>query len=206
MSSLDPETLKARTREALEKARARLVRDCNFDPFAVMIFEDGRPEMLPFPGFLMENGRVKDVLFSFLGRFCKEHNAPGLIIVSDAWSLKQTPEQEKRMKDPAYFAEYVRIGQEQGIIALAAKGFGRAVEMITATGQSATFAYAVMQCYERVAADGVIPPTASARAGKLPKHSIRFLDEKVASSDEGFTAEGRMFSLYKPEPVRPPGQ
>ena len=94
-ATLDPNFLKYQVRLALGKAKARLAKHCNFDPFAWVIHPDHRVETAPLYGPLMTDARAKDALFEVLGQYCEKKQAPGLILVTDSWGLEYSPEQER---------------------------------------------------------------------------------------------------------------
>jgi hypothetical protein len=202
---LELATLKHLTRAALAKTRKELLRDCNFEPFAQMIHDDGVANV-PFQGEWMESGRKKDVLFALFGEICRRTEALGLIIVTDGWALEHTPEQLKRFEnDPEYIRAFGELTLK-GLPEAAAAGFGRLVETIVCQGQTRQHTYGLMQHYERVAKDGVIPGTAVRSGHALGDHKIRFRgDPHILSTEQGGAPSGRMFTLFEgnDEPVPP---
>ena len=201
--------LKYLTRQALVKAKKELTRDCNFDPFATIIGDDsgGTLASVPIPDQAMRSGNSKELLFAMLAEICRISEAPGLITVTDGWSMEHTAEQRKRLEsDSEYARRFEEITSNEGLRQAAEAGFGRLVESIICQGQTREHAYGMMQYYERVAKAGVIPAKAAVGSdATLSPHTIRYRGEPHVLSSESGKAGGRMFGLFEGnvEPATP---
>lgn len=167
---------------------------------AQVVFSDGRSEDVPpIPGAVMEDRRAKSLLFRALALYCKTLNGIGLIIVSDGWTLIHSPEQNQRFfVDPVYHTAERKITSEEGLVKAAAAGYGELSEVISATAQTSGYVLTVCQYYQRIASDGVIPPTTVAGSGgNLPKHTIRFNGPTISiEPPSGSVVSGNMFTLF----------
>lgn len=196
--NLDPAALKFQVREALREAKAELLRDHHLEPRTRIIHHDGFVERAKLDGRWMDDGRLKGILFEFMGEYCRKKDASGVVFISDAWTLEHSPEQLKRMfEDKARLAEFERITKEQGVPEAAQQGYGRLWETVQVQGQTRDFAWGMLQWYDRIGKDGPIPATAVRAGTGLPAHTIRFAGKpRVMSSDRG-NPSGRMFTFYE---------
>ena len=127
-------------------------------------------------------------------------------MVTDTVTLYQTEEQERRvLGDKAIEAEFLRIGSEGGVAAVAAAGYGRLMEAITVSGQTPKYVYNVRQMYERVAADGVIPATSNSDDLDDDAYTIRWFGEPDSISSESSRSYGPAIKiLYEGAPKGEP--
>lgn len=133
---------------------------------------------------------------SAISQIARTKNAKYLVFSTDSWSLAMSEQQKERLKkDKTAEADFLRIANEQGCRAAAAAGYGRLIEAVTVTVQAKHDFYMVMQTYERVTPDGVIPPTAVTDG--IPEHEIRFSEQPQVITAADGKGEGRMLSFYE---------
>lgn len=199
-TELPLEALITHAQSALAEAVEELQRRRNFDPFTRVVRANGESWKAPLPGEMMESGGAKSRIFDKLAKFCRAGRWPALLIVTDAWTLIFSEEQNARLRESSYREAFNRLSGEKGLAAAAAAGFGTLAETVTVTAQTEHEVCCLSQVYQRVTPDGVIPPTAMAAPGVTPPaHTIRLHGEPaVRSTATGWKpGSGRLFALYK---------
>ena len=163
-----------------------------FTASAGMILADRSVDVAPLDGNFFTTPYAKRMLMHALKSVCKQTGAVAIVMVTDGWTLDQTPEQKERTKD----GKFLEIAKKGGTMAAAAAGYGTLMEVITVMGQTRTCVYIQHQMYQRMAADGVIPGTA-VYAGDVPEHTIRLYGDRTETGDgANFDAlSGRMMRI-----------
>lgn len=153
---------------------------------------------VPLPAEMMESPRLKTVLFQSLAVIGKRLGALAVITVSDALSLS-TPDEWRTTKPESWWREIVDFAAAHGVEETAAAGYGRAVEIIAACGQTKQHLVLHSQEYERRNASGdVIAPTRNALRG-AGSISIRCPNPaQIIRSSQHLPDKGsRMMSFYE---------
>jgi hypothetical protein len=184
--------LKAVSAELLHLAAEYLKEDHDLTAAVAIIRPDRSVHIAPLPGAAFNNKMSKEKLMVALKIMCEVMEAQGIIMVSDGWSLHQTPEQLARTCEPAF----LEIAERGGVPATAAAGYGDLMETIAVTAQTKDCLYSVIQQYQRVANDGVIPGSA-VYAGDVPEeYTIRLFGEPIEMpSSETAATGGRMAEI-----------
>ncbi len=182
---MDREYLRTFTLATLEDAKAQMVARGNCDPFARILFPDGRIEDIETPGSIMNDAGEKEVVFRIIGLYAKRFEATAIIIVGDAWTLRYTDEQKQRQQsDSDYRNELYAFCANNGIRKASEAGYGTLTEILCATGQTPEhLLVSASQTYDR--------DTAIAR---WPQ--IRFSGEPVVIDDTQGELTGRMFTIF----------
>ncbi len=190
-------TLKEAADRVLTEAQEAFANH-NGTPLVRAVAQNDDIAKISVPGFFMEDAGLKTVLFRTLGETARVTDTKYLIIATDAWTLDMSPaQQQRRLDDEAYRAAFEKATKENGLVAAAAAGFGELVEIIQVSAQAKHDFIQIVQPYERVADDGVIPPSTVRSGIQLPDHKIRFSKAPTIITGADGRAEGRIITFYE---------
>lgn len=122
---------------------------------------------LPLPGEQLETPASKDFLFRKVTVVCRALAAVALVIVTDAWTLRNEETGTLGTSDAG--ATYL---MEHGTVAASQAGFGQLVEIIMVNGQTKDKVVMKSVAYERHFKGGLLSPNGRNPLG-VP-HTIQF--------------------------------
>jgi hypothetical protein len=178
--------LRTLVRNILANTTRRLVQTANFEPCAYIIRADRAIASLPFDGAILESGSAKRVLFAALADTVRKCGGFGLIVVTDAWTLFHSEEQNRRIfEDAEYRAGLEAVTREQGVPEAARLGYGTLAEIIACTAQTRLWGLIGRQQYRRAGADW--------------RHIVLEGDPVFIDTASGGKLSGRLIQLYEEE-------
>jgi hypothetical protein len=145
--SLSKEQLAAQANAVIAAATEAVESGKDF-PLMIVIHINSKWQRFPFPdelGFVMNNGKLKDLLFQGLRDIVQQSAADGIVIASDTWYAETTPEGFKHYDTPEW-KELHNSGFEK----LVQRGWVKRCEAFVVTAQNATDALIVQQKYQRL--------------------------------------------------------
>jgi hypothetical protein len=141
------EQLEAQANAVIAAAKETVESGKDF-PMMIVMHINSRWQRCPFPdelGSVMNNGKLKDLLFQGLRDIVQQMPADGIVIASDTWHAETTPEGFKHHDTPEW-----RKLHESGFDKLVQRGWVKRWEAFVVTAQSATDALIVRQKYQRL--------------------------------------------------------
>lgn len=201
--------------DALDVAKKELLAERCLEPFArlivpgpldrelvsavrVTIVSEGPLPVIQFPLNLDNDVGRRNRQFQIVRLICESLAALAVIIVSDAWTLRDNKTKSLRIS-----SRLQAFLDEHGTVATARAGKGILTEVITASIQTKHKMITKAIPYERVLKGGAV----LSQNGQNPlgtEHTIRVLDEDAQvlriPEDAAVTQDSRMVILYEGEP------
>lgn len=166
-------------RNMMSAAKELIASERSLVPIATLFKDGDTSRLIGLPPEAMNNAFLKDKVFQFVKQEARRTHAEAVAIITDAFSLQQTKEEQQRfLKNPEEFNKFREFCSRYGMKAAAAKGYGKLVEIILITFDSPDLIMLHTQKYERT------------------EQGIEFLEQKLMTGPEAH-AEGRLFSFFE---------
>lgn len=137
---------------AMDGAKQFLAENGCYEPMA-FFYAPPQLQIMQIPGQLFNDVDTKEACYKQIGKMAREQKAEAVIIITDSWYFRSSPEMTERMlTDPDLRAEFESLDSCQQ---LADAGFGTTVEALGATVQTPLLAIMLTQIYSRTP-DGIV--------------------------------------------------